>query len=311
MRILVTGGTGLVGRALCSISDDKITWIPVSSKDADIRDRSAVVSMFQKNLPIDGVIHLAANVGGIFKHKERPMEMIEDNLLINLNIIKTCHAFNIQRLVCCLSTCIFPDPAPSYPIQVDMIHSGPPHASNEGYAYSKRIMEVHCRLYAETCGRQYFCVVPPNIYGPGDNYNLVNAHVVPALIHKCWLAKRDSVPLKVAGDGTPLRQFVYSEDLAKMIHWLYNNYTNYTVPVSCCPPDSEISIKDVVQAITRAFDFHGPVEYEPGKPNGHLRKPVDSTDLPHGVEFRPFQNGINATVEWFIQNYGSLPPDRS
>ena len=302
MRVLVTGGTGLVGRALCSIYDESIEWIPVSSKDANLKDLEQVRAMFAKHSPIDGVIHLAANVGGIFKHKNKPVEMIEDNLIINLNVIKTCHECNIQRLVCCLSTCIFPDPAPAYPITMDMIHAGPPHTSNEGYAYAKRLMEVQCRTYNQAYDREYFCVVPPNIYGPGDNYNLIDAHVVPALIHKCWTAKRDGTPLKVAGDGTPLRQFVYSDDLARIIHWAFKYYTNYLRPVSGCPPDCEVAISDVVRSIVDAFGFTGPIEYDPALPNGHLKKTVASDDLPHGIVFTPLREGIQKSVDWFIEH---------
>jgi len=305
MRVLVTGGTGLVGRALCSICDESIEWIPVSSKDADLKDLEQVRAMFAKHAPIDGVIHLAANVGGIFKHKHKPVEMVEDNLIINLNVIKTCHEFNVQRIVCCLSTCIFPDPAPAYPITMDMIHAGPPHSSNEGYAHAKRLMEVQCRTYNQAYGREYFCVVPPNIYGPGDNYNLIDAHVVPALIHKCWAAKKDGTPLKVAGDGTPLRQFVYSDDLARIIHWAFKDYTNYSRPVSGCPPDCEVAISDVVREIVDAFGFAGPIEYDPALPNGHLKKTVASDNLPHGIVFTPLHEGIQKSVDWFIEHKDS------
>ena len=258
--------------------------------------------MFTKFAPIDCVVHLAANVGGIFKHKHKPVEMINDNLIININLLEVCHEFNINRVVCCLSTCIFPDPAPSYPITHDMLHLGPPHPSNEGYAYAKRIMEVQCRIYRQKYGREYFCVVPPNIYGPHDNYNLIDAHVIPALIHKCWLAAKDGTTFTVAGDGTPERQFIYSEDLARIVHWSLKNYTDLDKPILCCPPDAEVPISHVVKCITDAFEFTGTVEYDSSQPNGHLKKTVDHehlASLGHGIEFTPLAEGIKKSVEWF------------
>ena len=295
MRILVTGASGLVGKALCDIEGPE--WIPVNSKGADLRDITQVRQLFEKHMPIDGIIHLAANVGGMFKNLKKPVDMLEDNILMNTNVLKVAHENNIQRVLCFLSTCIFPDPAPSYPVTSDMLHKGHPHPSVESYGFSKRVMEIHCRAYQRQCGREYFCVVPPNIYGPYDNVNIDEAHVIPALIHKCILAKRDSLPLIVAGDGTPERQFMYSKDIAQLTLWAFKNYTNLQVPLMMCPPGCEVSIKNIVETIVDAVKFTGSIEY--GLENGQLKKTAADIDVDHDVKFTSLEDGIRETVEWF------------
>jgi len=294
-RVLVTGASGLVGTALTQL--DGMEWIPVCSKDADLRDPAQVELLFKINMPLDGVIHLAANVGGVFKNMEQAVEMYEDNIIMNTNILRTAHSFGIQRVLCYLSTCIFPDAPPAYPITTEMLHTGPPHPSNEGYAYAKRMVEVHCRLYQKQYGREYFCVVPTNIYGPRDNFNLENAHVMPALIHKCYLAQRDGTPLVVAGDGTPQRQFIYSEDIARMTLWAFQKYEDVSKPMILCPPDAEVPLSHVVNLITKAFGFTGPVVYDTTRTNGQVKKTTDHTQI--DFNYTSLDEGIRKTVEWF------------
>jgi GDP-L-fucose synthase len=295
MKILVTGASGLVGRALTAL--EGIEWIPVSSKDANLCEVQEVRALFTKHMPFDGVIHLAANVGGVFKNMAQPVEMYEDNMLMNTNILRVAHEYGIQRVMCYLSTCIFPDPAPGYPMTPDMLHVGPPHPSNQSYAYAKRMVDVHCRAYRQQYKREYFCVVPTNIYGPHDNFNLENAHVIPALIHKCHLAKRDGTPFVVAGDGTPQRQFIFSDDIARLTLWAYQNYTTLDIPMVMCPPDAEVPLSHVVNLIAKAFDFTGPVVYDTSRANGQLKKTAAHTTL--DFKYTSLEDGIQKTVTWF------------
>jgi GDP-L-fucose synthase len=295
MRILVTGASGLVGRALTLI--DGPEWIPVCSKDANLTKIEEVRSLFEKHAPFDGVIHLAANVGGIFKNMAQPVQMYEDNMLMNTNILSVSHEYGVQRVLCFLSTCIFPDPAPGYPMTCEMLHKGPPHSSNQAYAYAKRMVDIHCRAYRQQYGREYFCVVPTNIYGPWDNFNLQDAHVIPALIHKCYVAQRDGIPFVVAGDGTPQRQFIFSDDAARLTLWAFKNYTNLDTPMVICPPNSEVPLSDVVRLIVDAFEFNGQVVYDTSKPNGQLKKTADHTKI--DFDYTLLEDGIRKTVSWF------------
>ena len=292
--ILLTGASGLVGS---SISGDNI--IRTSTKDTDLRDFSQVCKLFEKYTEITGVIHLAANVGGLFKNMREPVEMLEDNLLINLNILKAAHKYNVNKVLCCLSTCIFPDKPSAYPLTADMLHEGAPHPSNEAYAHAKRMMEIHCRAYRKEYNREYFCVVPTNIYGPHDNFSMANGHVIPSLIHKCYLAMETNTDFIIAGDGTPLRQFVFNKDLGKMIMWSYENPSDN--PILLCPPESEVPISKVVDSIVKAFKFTGNVVYDTTKPNGQHKKTTYSSN-PMNIEFTPIENGIQETVDWFIQS---------
>ena len=130
----------------------------------------------------------------------------------------------VKRLVSCLSTCIFPDKT-TYPIDETMVHNGPPHSSNEGYAYAKRMIDVMNRCYASEYGCCFTSIIPTNIYGPHDNFSIEDGHVIPGLIHKCYLAKRDGTPFTIWGSGAPLRQFICSSDLAALTVWVLRNYT--------------------------------------------------------------------------------------
>lgn len=308
-RILVTGGSGLVGHGLQSVASSypDIELVCVSSKDADLRDPSAVHALLSKHAPLDGIIHCAANVGGLFKNMKYPVEMLEDNLIMNTNILREAHAQNINNVVCILSTCIFPDAiaASGTEMTPTHLHEGPPHPSNEGYAYAKRMMEVQCRAYQRQYDRRYFCVVPTNIYGPHDNFHLENAHVVPALIHKAYIAKQQNAEFVVAGDGTPLRQFIYVDDLAHLILKSYLNYEDLQTPRMLCPPNAETTIGEVAKIIVESFGIQDRMRFDTTKANGQARKtviPCDETDM----QYTPLVTGLRKAIAWFIENGTSI-----
>lgn len=309
LRILVTGGSGLVGKAIAAVAQQypRLKLIFASSRDADLRDPNAVRDLLRKHSALDGIIHLAANVGGLYKNMREPVDMLEDNLLININILRVAHEQNIQNVLCFLSTCIFPDQPPAYPITSDMLHDGAPHFSNEGYAYAKRMQEIQCRAYQKQYGRRYFCVVPTNIYGTHDNFDLNNAHVIPALIHKCYIAKRDSTPFTISGQGSALRQFIHSHDVARLVLWALTEYTDVARPLILAPPDSEVAIRDVVRYIADAFEIdESYIVYDTSKQNGQHKKTADTSQLaslPHGVAYTPLKDGIHNVVTWFIESY--------
>lgn len=229
--------------------------------------------------------------------------MLEDNLLMNTHVLRAAHAAGVPNLLCILSTCIFPDAlaAAGKEMGPDDLHAGPPHPSNEGYAYAKRMMEVQCRAYQRQHGRRYFCVVPTNIYGPGDNYDLANAHVIPALIHKAARAADAGGEFVVGGDGSPLRQFIYSDDLAALILRTYLRYDDVATPRILCPPGAETTIGHVAAEIARNFGLEGRLRFDPSQPNGQARKTVVPTDEP-GMAYTPIEEGLPKAIAWFTEH---------
>ena len=208
MKVLVTGGSGLIGRNLQELKPE---WKYLSSKDCNLLNYDNSYDYIKKYNP-DCIIHLAAKVGGLYMNMNHNFDMLHDNLLINMNIIKICRELKIKKFIGCLSTCIFPDKV-SYPITEDQLHNGEPHSSNFGYSYGKRMLEVFCREMNKSKDYDYKCIIPTNIYGKYDNFNLENSHVIPGLIHKCYLAKKENKPFIIRGTGKALRQFIYAEDL--------------------------------------------------------------------------------------------------
>ena len=302
--ILVTGGTGLVGNGIQSVSKDyldKYDFVYVSSKQYDLSKMEDTIKMYEDIKP-SHVIHLAACVGGLFKNMNNKVEMLEKNLMINYNVVKCAHDFKTEKLVACLSTCIFPDKV-TYPIDETMLHNGPPHSSNDAYAYAKRMLEIHCAAYRENFGDDFVCVTPTNIYGHHDNFDLENGHVLPVLIHKCYLAKKTGEDFVVRGTGAPLRQFIYSEDLAKLILWTMENFHEDNIILSV-PESHEISIGNVAKIIARCFDYEDHIVFDPSFSDGQYKKTVSADKIKRLVgdfKFTDIEEGIQKTVEWFVE----------
>lgn len=212
----------------------------------------------------------------------------------------------VKKLVSCLSTCIFPDKT-SYPIDETMIHNGPPHPSNEGYAYAKRMIDVQNRGYHRQYGCHFTSVVPTNVFGKYDNFSLEDSHVIPGLIHKIYLAKKNNTDFIVWGTGTPLRQFIFSIDLARLMIWTLREYPDIEPIILSVDEADEISIKDVAFQIAEAMNFpKDRIKFDPTKSDGQFKKTASNkklrTFLPD-FKFTPFKEAILDTVEWFEQNY--------
>jgi GDP-L-fucose synthase len=306
MKVLVTGGTGLVGSALKSISGDyeNYTFFFLSSKDCDLTNYEKTLNLFERIRP-KFVIHLAANVGGLFKNMNQKVQMYEVNTLINLNVLKCAHEVGVKKCVSCLSTCIFPDKT-EYPIDETMLHNGAPHSSNDCYAYAKRMLEVHSKAYKEQYGDNFVCVIPTNIYGPVDNFSLEDGHVIPALIHKCYLAKESGEDFVVRGSGSPLRQFIYSTDLAKLMMWVLEKYEEDGSIILSVGEKDEVSIKDVALEIGRAFNYEDRIVFDTTFSDGQYKKTADNHKLMNLIgdfEFIGIEEGIKRSVEWFVENY--------
>lgn len=298
-KILVTGGGGLVGSEF--IGDQ---YFKPSSKEYDLTDKDQTYRLMLKNF--DGIIHCAAKVGGIGGNMNYKGEFFYDNIMMNTNIIEGARLSKVKNLVAFLSTCVFPDNI-DYPLNEKKIHLGPPHSSNDAYAYSKRMVDVQIRAYKEQYGLNYKSVIPSNIFGPNDNYDIINGHVIPSLIHKCYLARENKTPLTIWGSGKPLREFIYSKDVAKLTEWVLYNY-NETEPIILSTSE-EISIRDVVDMIVEIMNFKNNVIFDNSKPDGQFRKPSDNHKIKKylpNFKFTPLYDGLKETIEYFEINYNLL-----
>jgi len=307
MKVLVTGGTGLVGTAIRTVAGRQGSpdhFVFVGSADADLTDAAAARGLFEKHRPTH-VIHLAAMVGGLFKNLKYNADFLKLNNLINQNVLYLSQEFGVEKVVSCLSTCVLPDKT-TYPIDETMIHDGPPHPSNVGYSFAKRLVTVINSTLHEQYGLRYTAVMPTNIFGPGDNFNIQDGHVMPGIIHKAYLAKRDGTPLLVYGTGSPLRQFIYSEDLAELILWTLRHYEDVDPLILSVDETEEITIREMVNMVVAATGFTGPVQYDTSMSDGQRKKTVSikklRSHLPH-YKFTPLQEAIQRTVDWLAKNY--------
>jgi len=312
MRVLVTGGTGLVGNAIRSIKPE---WTYINSTHCDLSIHGSFDNYLKKlNCQFDAVIHLAANVGGLFKNMNQKVKMFEQNLIMNMNVVEGCRKHNIPRMICCLSTCVFPDGLDSDMIMnEDVLHNGEPHNSNFGYAYAKRILDVHCRLINESdSSKRYQTIIPCNIYGPHDNFHdPENAHVIPALINKCAMLKANGCEtLEIKGTGKPLRQFIYSSDFAHIIvNTILHDISFGSDARLICGPDPTVvhSIKNVAQLIAKQFGIKHVVPEELNETNndGQVSKTCSNKRLRQlfDLQFTSLEHGIEMTCNWYKVNY--------
>ena len=295
-KILVTGGNGLVGSEF--VGD---YYFKPTSKLYDLRKTEDANRLMLKQF--DGIIHCAAKVGGIGGNMNFKGEFFYDNIMMNTNVIEGARMSGVKNLVAFLSTCVFPDSV-EYPLTESKIHLGPPHFSNDAYAYAKRMSDIQIRSYKQQYGLNYKSVIPCNIYGPNDNYNLVNGHVLPSLIHKYYLSRENKTPLTIWGSGKPLREFIFSKDVAKLTEWVLYNY-NENEPIILSTSE-EISIGDVVDMIVEIMNFKGEIIFDSSKPDGQFRKPSDNSKIKNYLpdfKFTPLYEGLKETIEYFEKNY--------
>ena len=294
-QTIVTGGTGLVGSAIN-------TGVKLSSKDVDLRDWKSTLSLFEDYKP-KNVIHSAARVGGLGGNMNYKGEFYYDNIMMNTNVLEASRRVGVKKVVSFLSTCVFPDDV-EYPLTEKKIHLGEPHSSNYPYAYAKRMLDIQSRAYKEQYGVNYISVIPTNIYGPKDNFSIDNGHVIPSLIHKCYLSKKLNTDFVVWGSGKPLREFIYSEDVARLTEWALENY-NEEEPIIFSTSD-EISVGNVAEMIVYYIGFKGKLVFDDEKPDGQFRKPSDNSKLLSYLpdfKFTPMEEGIEKSVNWFVENY--------
>ena len=305
MRVLVTGGKGMVGSAFRGVETDH-ELILVGREEADLLKRDSVSELIRDTSP-DAVIHLAAKVGGVNGNTTHIADFFAQNTMMNVNVLDCCHQAGVEKVVSLLSTCVYPEDA-KYPLTEDQMHSGEPHISSFGYSYAKRMLDVHSRALRMQYGRKYICAIPNNLYGPHDNFDLDNSHVIPAIIRKVWEAKTLSKTPVFWGDGSSLREFTYSKDVISCLMFLLENYEGRE-PINIGNP-GETAIKDIVKKVCSLLEYKGDVIWDTSKPAGQFRKPSDNSRfLKLGWDesmYTDLEEGLESTVKWFIDSYPDI-----
>ncbi len=303
-KMIITGGTGMVGSAFKRV-------LPEAEYPNRLQLEDMTRNAYYKGSFTDKqVIHLAAKVGGVKANTEQVANFYMENANLNERILYSAHRSGANKVLSLLSTCVYPDaPYINYPLTEDQLHLGPPHHSNFGYAYAKRMVDVMSRAYRQQYGCNFITAIPNNLYGENDNFDLENSHVIPALIRKVWEAKINKEPSVFCwGDGSPLREFTYSEDIAHILLFLMENYDE-PEPINI-GNTNEYSIKEVVEMICDILGYDGELEWQTDQPSGQYRKPSSNQkllDLGWKKEnYTPLKEGLKKTCKWFIMNYPNV-----
>jgi len=299
-KIYVAGHTGLVGSAICRALESAGFATPITRthEELDLTEQHDVFDMFADERP-DYVFLAAARVGGILANERHPATFIRDNLLIQTNVIDAAHSFHTRKLLFLGSSCIYPRQA-EQPIREEYLLSGPLEPTNRAYAVAKIAGVEMCRAYRQEFGLNAISLMPTNLYGPGDNFDLESSHVVPALLRKFHEAKaRGESSVSVWGTGAPRREFLHVDDLADACLFAMTRYDEGE-PVNVGWGE-DVSIRELCAIVAEVVGFEGELVFDTSKPDGTPRKLLDTSKL-SALGWRPrisLRDGLAATYEWF------------
>ncbi len=305
MSVLVTGGSGLVGKYLQDIAPD---WIYLSSKDYNLLSQKEASSLIIEYSP-KWIIHLAAKVGGIMDNKTYPCDYYEENMLMGLNLLRAARIAKVPNFTAILSTCAYPDSVNNeqltmnnespYPLHEEFLHAGPPTEANFGYGISKRAIATHIDMCNKQYKTNYNYLIPCNLYGKYDNYNLESSHYVAALIKKIYLAEKNNTELELFGTGKPLRQFMYAKDFALIIKGMVER--KITSSFNVATPEV-LSIDEIAQVALQCTGVNINHVFNSKYPDGQYRKDVSIEkfkSLFPEFQFTSLYDGIRKTYQDF------------
>ena len=298
-RVWVAGHTGMVGGAIVRrLKQEDCEILTTSRADLDLTRQSDVESWMAGRKP-QAVFLAAAVVGGIVANDSNPVEFLTDNLQIQSNILSTAHRTGVEKLLFLGSSCIYPRLAPQ-PLKEDSLLTGPLEPTNQWYAVAKIAGIKQCQAYRREYGRDFISCMPTNLYGPGDNFDLMSSHVLPALMVKAHNAKQAGDPvLTVWGSGNPKREFLYVEDAAEACVHLMKTYSDDShINVGY---GQDLTIRELAETVAEVVGFKGALVFDPTKPDGTPRKLIDVTRInDHGWKAATtLKDGITKTYEWY------------
>ena len=299
-RVTVTGGRGFLGRPLVQMLTDAGAKVATfSSTDYDLTKQSDVAKLYRDQAP-EVVIHLAARVGGIGANRDNPGKFFYDNAVMGIELMEQGRKTGLAKFVQIGTVCSYPKFAP-VPFSEDDLWDGYPEETNAPYGLAKKMLLVQAQAYRQQYGFDAIYLIPVNLYGPGDNFDLHTSHVIPALIRKCVEAKNSGArSIDVWGTGTPTREFLYVDDAARGIMLGAERYEK-PEPVNLGTSE-EISIKDLVALIAELTEFEGEVVYDSSKPDGQPRRKLNTERARYEFGFvaeTPFRAGLQRTIDWF------------
>tara|TARA_Y100000593_G_scaffold92110_1_gene182691 strand:- start:381 stop:1292 length:912 start_codon:yes stop_codon:yes gene_type:complete len=297
MSVLVTGGSGFLGRRLKLQQPD---WTYISSRDCDLTQSPQVEQLFGDIKP-SAIVHLAARVGGIKENIENQAAFYYENTMMNTNVLQSAYKSGIKRVLSSLSTCAYPDNIEDYPFKENDFFAGSPAETNFAYGISKRGLQVQSCAYREQYGVNYSTFSPSNLYGPADHFGKENSHFVAALVHKVATADGGD-DIVLWGSGLPLRQQLYVDDLCEIIPLLLSEHNTNTPLIVA--PSQNLSILQMARTLTEQIEKKVTISFN-GKMDGQYRKDGDNTEflkLVGGYTFTPFKEGVKKTYDWYLQN---------
>jgi len=314
-RILVTGGSGFLGSYVCEELQRRgmsaglgISTFQATTRGYDLTIEADVTRMFNKVQP-NVVIHCAAYCGGIGLNQAEPIKMLNQNIAMNANIVQACLGFGVEKLVAIGSVCAYPKETP-VPFKESYIWDGYPEATNAPYGIAKRVLLTQCQIYREKYGLNAVYLLPANLYGPRDDFDLATAHVIPALIHRIIDARQaGDKSVTIWGDGTPTRDFLYVEDAAQAVVDAAEKYDG-------CEPlnigtGEETSISNLTAQICALTGYHGFLNLDKKKPNGQLRRALDSALAKKAIGYEPktkLADGLAKTIKWYEETNHIVRP---
>jgi GDP-L-fucose synthase len=309
-KVVVTGGTGFLGRHVCDeLARAGAKVEPVGRARYDLRRRAEIDQMLADIRP-DAVVHLAAVVGGIGANRAHPGQFLYENAIMGLELLEACRVAKVAKTVVAGTVCAYPKHTP-VPFREEHLWDGYPEETNAPYGLAKKLLLAQCQAYRAEYGMNAIYLLPVNLYGPGDNFDLETSHVIPAMIRKFAEARAAGAPsVTLWGDGSPTREFLFVEDAARAFRLALERYDG-AEPINVGSRE-EISIKDLAGLVAEATGYRGELLWDPNRPNGQPRRCLDTGRAREQLTFDAevgLAEGVARTVAWFGRSVRPEPPN--